>query len=289
MKVLIFGSNGQDGYYLSKLCKRRGCQVVAASRHNADHLGSIADPDFVRCVLDSAKPDIIFNLAALSSTAHASIAENNLTIGDGTLNILEAVDRLALKCKVFLSGSVLQFTNRGQPIDERTPWDSETPYAAVRNYSNFLARYYRTRGVNVYFGYLFHHESPRRPLHHIARAIADAAMRGMPIKINDATVMKEWNYAGDMVEAMWAFIHQDEIFEMCLGSGEVRSIYEWADACYSSFGLHAADFVEEAPLPEDHLTKRYQSDPKLLLHTGWRPRIGFDELARMMTQRTDTI
>ncbi len=286
MEVLIFGANGQDGYYLTRLCEHRGMSVAASSRHNAPFCGDVADAAFVTELIRARRPALVFHLAARSSTRHDAAAENHATIGTGTLNILEAVHRHSPQTRVFLAGSALQFANRGQPISEEDSFDAASPYATVRIYSNYLARYYRRLGVQVYFGYLFHHESPLRKPGHVSKTIADAARRAaagekFALELGDLSVEKEWTFAGDMVEAMWTLATQDSVAEANLGCGETHSIAEWAKACFDAVGRDWREFITERPAftPE---YARLVCNPARIFSLGWRPRTAFDTLARMM-------
>ena len=286
MEALIFGANGQDGYYLSRLCNNHGWSVAGVSRGHAPITGDVADAEFVTELIRVRRPDLVFHLAANSSTRHEAAKENLATIGAGTLNILEAVHRHSPQSRVFLAGSALQFVNRGRPIAEDDPFDAGSPYAAVRNYSNFLARYYRRLGLKVYFGYLFHHESPLRKPGHVSRTIADAAHRAaagekFTFEMGDLRVEKEWTFAGDTVEAMWTLVQQHEIFEANLGSGIAHSIADWAKACFNVVHRDWREYVIQKKLftPE---YSRLVANPARIQALGWRPKISLPQLAHMM-------
>jgi len=286
MEVLIFGANGQDGQYLSRLCQNRGWNVAAVSRSNSPIIGDVADGAFVTELIRARQPAMIFHLAARSTTRHDAAAENHATIGTGTLNILEAVHQHSRDSRVFLAGSALQFVNRGQPISEDDPLDAASPYATVRNYSNFLARYYRKLGVKVFFGYLFHHESSLRKPGHVSKTIADAARRAATgekflLELGDLSVEKEWTFAGDMVEAMLTLTQQDAVFEANLGSGRARSIADWAQTCFATvncdwrnYVTQKRDFTPEYP--------RLVANPSRIRALGWQPKTTLEQLARLM-------
>ena len=119
MKALIFGINSQDGFYLNEILKNSSVEVVGISRSAGSWLkGDVSDTDFVEGLIKSKNPDYIFHLAANSTTQHYTLFENHETISTGTLNILESVYKYSPKTKVFLSGSAMQFENKGLPIDE---------------------------------------------------------------------------------------------------------------------------------------------------------------------------
>jgi GDPmannose 4,6-dehydratase len=286
MEILIFGANGQDGQYLRRLGQARGWRVGAVARQQAPIIGDVADGGLVSRLIGERRPEMIFHLAARSSTGHEAAAENHATIGTGTLNILEAVHRHSRGSRVFLAGSALQFVNRGRPISEDDPMDAASAYAAVRNYSNFLARYYRQLGVNVFFGYLFHHESPLRKPGHVSQTIATAARRAgagekFRLELGDLSVEKEWTFAGDMVEAILALTQQDAILEANLGSGIAYSIADWAKACFAAVHCDWREYVVEKPgfAPE---YSRLVSNPSRIRSLGWQPRVTLDQLARLM-------
>jgi GDPmannose 4,6-dehydratase len=293
MEALIFGANGQDGHYLSRLCQRRGFGVAAVSRGNAPIVGDVADGPFVTDLVRTRKPALIFHLAARSTTRHDAAVENHATIGTGTLNILEAVHHFSPDSRVFLAGSALQFVNRGQPISEDDPWDAASPYAAARNYSNLLARYYRRLGVKVFFGHLFHHESPLRKPGHVSKTIADAARRAaggekFQLELGDLSVEKEWTFAGDMVEAMLTLTQQDAVFEANLGSGIPHRIADWAEACFAVVNRDWQDYVtQKSGFAAEY--PRLVSNPARIQALGWRPKTTFEELARLMVLEQEDV
>ncbi len=288
MEVLIFGANGQDGQYLSRLSKRRGFRVAAASRSDAPIVGDVADGAFVTELIRIRRPALVFHLAARSTTRHDAAAENHATIGKGTLNILEAVRQHSPDSKVFIAGSALQFVNRGDPISEDDPFDAGSPYAVVRNYSNLLARYYRQLGLKVYFGYLFHHESPLRKPGHVSKTIADAARRAgageqFRLELGDLSVEKEWTFAGEMVEAMWTLMNQESVFEANLGSGAGHTIADWAKACFDVVQRDWRDYISE----KRDFTPEYSrliANPVRIRALGWQPKTTLEQLARLMVQ-----
>ena len=286
MCVLIFGVNGQDGYYLSRLCEHEGCEVIGVSRTEGSVLGDVADRELVVDLIRQHEPDFVFHLAARSSTRLNAAFENHATIGTGSLNILEAVHAHSPRTRVFLAGSGLQFRNPGTPICEEDPFEAANPYAATRIYATYLARYFRRLGVRVYFGYLFHHESPRRKPGHLSRMIADAARKAgrgeaARLEVGDLTVEKEWTFAGDIVAAMWKLVNQDKLYEANLGTGIARSVEDWVRSCFDVVGLDWRDYVSrkegfQAEYP------RLVSNPARIHSLGWQPRVDLAELAGMM-------
>jgi len=132
MKAIIFGINGQDGYYLTQLLTLNRVDVIGVSRSNAEFSGDVADYSFVESIIKHHRPHYIFHFAANSTTRHFALFDNHKAISTGTLNILECVRLYCPTAKVFLSGSAMQFKNEGVPIDEQTPFEASSPYSIAR-------------------------------------------------------------------------------------------------------------------------------------------------------------
>jgi GDPmannose 4,6-dehydratase len=287
MKVLIFGANGQDGFYLNNLLLKNGLKVIKVSRNNSDVNADISDYSSVEKIVKQYQPNYVFHLAANSSTRHDTLFENHASISTGTLNLLESVRLYCPSAKVFLSGSAMQFKNNGTPIDELTPFEASSPYSIARIQSVYAARYYRDKfNLKIYVGYFFNHDSPLRTEKHVNQKIAKAVNRialgsNEKLELGNIEVQKEFNYAGDIVEAVWNLVNQDIIFEAVIGSGEAHTIHEWLEYCFSQKKM---DWQKCVVLQNDFVPeyKILVSNPQLIKSLGWQPKVGFNQLANMM-------
>lgn len=280
MKAIIFGASGQDGHYLGQLLAGQRIECISVSR-SSGVIGDVSDREFVESLIKEHRPGYIFHLAANSTTRHEALFENHAAISTGTLNILESVYRHSPDSRVFLSGSAMQFENNGIPINEFGPFVASSPYAVSRIQSVYAASYFRSLSLKIYVGYFFNHDSPLRKPSHINKKIAIAAGNGGKIEIGDVTVKKEFNFAGDMMEAVWLLVNQDDFFEAVIGSGEAHSIEEWLELCFGIAGRNWRDHVTQSP----NFIREYNilvSDPGLIMSLGWRPKVGIAELAKMM-------
>ena len=242
--------------------------------------------NFVENIIKKEKPEYIFHFAANSSTRHDTLFENHETISTGTLNILESVKRHSPESRVFITGSGVQFENKGNPISETDNFEAKSPYSIARIQSVYAARYFRSLGVRVYVGYLFHHESPLRKENHISKMIANAVKRiangsNEKITLGDISVKKEWAFAGDIAEGIFTLINQDKIFEACIGTGKAYSIQDWLEICFDRINKDWKEYVnlKESFLPE---YKILVSDPSTINSLGWKPKITFENLCDMM-------
>jgi GDPmannose 4,6-dehydratase len=286
MKALIFGANGQDGYYLHELCKLKGIDPIGIARSGNGFLGNVADYGQVEQLIKQYLPIYIFHLAANSTTRHDALFENHETISTGTLNILEAVKKHSPTSKVFITGSGLQFRNTGNPISEHNEFEANSAYSVARIHSVYAARYYRSLGIRAYVGYLFHHESPHRKASHVSKMIALAAQRiaagsDEMLEIGDIAVRKEWTYARDVMQGIMTLVEQDEVFEATVGSGLAYSIQDWLEQCFTLIGRDWHDHVKLRPGFVSEY-KQLVSNPETINTLGWHPVTTFADLARMM-------
>jgi len=286
MKAIIFGITGQDGFYLRKLLTEQKVSVIGISRNEGDFVGDVANFEFVNNLLKTNQPDLIFHLAANSTTRHEALFENHETISTGTLNILESVYRHCPHCKVFLSGSGLQFLNTGAPINESSPFIASNAYNISRIQSVYAARYYRTLGIPVYVGYFFNHESPHRSTRHVSKMIIEAVKRiskggNEIIEIGNLSTKKEWTFAGDVVNAVWKLVSQNTVFEAVIGSGVAYSIQDWIEICFGLIKKDWAAFVKQKEIFQSEY-EILVSDPGLIKSLGWEPEVPIKRLAEIM-------
>jgi GDPmannose 4,6-dehydratase len=287
MKAIIFGANGQDGFYLINLLQQQNLAVIGVSRSGDFLKTDIATYMEVADLVKRHQPNFIFHLAANSTTRHDAMFENHQTISTGTLNILEAVKQFSPHTKVFISGSGLQFINQDKPIKEKDAFEAKDAYSVSRIQSVYAARYFRKQfGINTYIGYFFNHDSPRRSERHMAQKIAAGALRiaggsNEVLEIGDINTTKEWTFAGDVVEGIWCLVNQEDVFEANLGSGLGYSIEDWLNECFGLIGKNWKDYVE---IKKGFKAEYNQlvSDSSLIHSLGWKPTTSLKQLAEMM-------
>lgn len=286
--AIIFGGGGQDGLFLRDLLSSSGYDVLSFARPggaNGPFL-DVSEFDQVENVIRDRRPDVVFHLAARSSTSHEVVLDNHRAIVDGALAVIESVDRHAPGTRVFLASSALVFRNVGRPITEEDELVTDTAYAMARAEALQIARYYRERGRKVFVGFLFHHESPFRPPHSLARRIAAGVVeiyrgRQNSLSIGSPSVTKEWTWAGDTVEAIVRLVNQDEIFEACIGSGIGKTIRDYASACCEVLGVSLYEHLVEVPGFKVEYPLLVSGSSKIR-SLGWVPKIDLFSLAFRM-------
>ncbi len=286
-KAVIFGSNGQDGYYLKRLVEANGLKCLTVSRASANMLGDVSDFQMVSGIIQREIPDFVFHLAAVSNEAHSFIFENHSAISTGALNILEAVRLYAPYAKVFLSGSGLQFKNVGLQIDENSPFELNSIYSVARIHSVLMSRYFRDFfGVNVYVGYLFNHDSPIRSERYLCQKVAQTAVKiklgfQSELVLENMGSIREFAYASDIVEGIWFLVNQEESFEAVIGTGIGYSLLDWIERCFDSVKVDWRSHVSfkiEQPSARPALVSR----PVTINNIGWYPRYSIDKFAEVM-------
>lgn len=286
--VLIFGGTGQDGFFLKKILVNLKYSVKIYSSNNQikSHQINISNYAKVKKVIKIYQPEIIFHFAAKSSTEHKFIIKNHNAIVIGALNILESVYKYSPKSKVFIASSGLVFKNDNKPISELSLLDSSSAYAVARIEALYLARYYRTKGLKVYVGFLFNHESPLRIEESVVREVTKGAIDvyyGLKknINIRNPNIIKEWMWAGDAMNAIMVFIKQEKEFEICIGDGIGKSISDYAHTCFKLLNITNRSKI----LINQHYdlnSSRFISNPQKIKSLGWKPNNNFLFLAKQM-------
>lgn len=317
-KALITGITGQDGSYLAELLLQKGYEVHGiirrASTFNTDridhlykdphdpearlflHYGDLTDGTGLRRILEKVQPDEVYNLGA-QSHVKVSFEQPEYTadvVATGTLRLLEALrDYIKVSGKevrIYQAGSSEMFGASPPPQNEKTPFYPRSPYAAAKVAAYWYAVNYREAyGMFICNGILFNHESPRRGETFVTRKITRAVGRikmGLQEKLylGNLEAKRDWGYAGDYVEAMWLMLQQSEPDDYVVATGESHSVREFLEEAFGYVGLDWRRYVEVdpryfRPTEVDHL----QGDAtKARAKLGWRPKVSFKELVRMM-------
>jgi len=260
------------------------------------YYGDSTDGAGLRQLLDSTQPDEIYNLAA-QSHVRVSFDQAEYTadvVALGTLRILddlrEHVRAGGRDVRLYQAGSSEMFGAAAPPQSEKTAFYPRSPYAVSKVAAHWYAINYREAyGLFIANGILFNHESPRRGetfvTRKITRGIAHIKL-GLQKKLflGNLDARRDWGYARDYVEAMWAMLQQPEPDDYVIATGESHSVQEFLDASAAYCGLNWTEHVEIdpryfRPTEVNHL----EGDPrKAMEKLGWKPRTSFSELVALM-------
>jgi GDPmannose 4,6-dehydratase len=316
--ALITGITGQDGSFLAEFLLQKKYEVHGivrrASTFNTDrldpiyadphepnvnlrlHYGDLTDGTGLRHIVEKVHPDEIYNLGA-QSHVRVSFDQPEYTgdvVATGTLRLLEVVRDYVERCgksvRVYQAGSSEMFGATAPPQNEKTPFYPRSPYAVGKVAAHWYGVNYR-EAYNLFLanGILFNHESQRRGETFVTRKITRALGRikhGLQKKLflGNLDAKRDWGYAGDYVEAMWLMLQQDTPDDFVVATGEAHSVGEFLDAAGACCGLDWTKYVEIdrryfRPTEVDYLLGDASKAREQL---GWKPRVGFQELVRMM-------
>jgi GDPmannose 4,6-dehydratase len=312
-KALITGITGQDGSYLAELLCTKGYEVHGLKRRSSslntdriDHLyvdfhqsanfflhyADLTDGSSLAWLLTELQPDEIYNLGAQSHVKVSfDIPEYTAdVVGLGTARLLEAIRRTGLRCRFYQASSSEMFGKTPPPQSETSLFHPRSPYACAKVFAHQLTINYReSYGLHASCGILFNHESPRRGETFVTRKITRAAARisvGVKEKLylGNLEARRDWGFAGDYVEAMWAMLQQDRAADYVIGTGESHSVREFAEHAFAHLGLDWRDHVEIDPryFRPAEVDGLCADCSKARGAFGWEPRVRFEELVRMM-------
>jgi GDPmannose 4,6-dehydratase len=303
--ALITGIAGQDGFYLSQLLRSKGYEVYGLDRPGKQPESGLCEQSYeldlsrdpIGELLDTIRPDEIYNLAGLSQVAASfeDPVEFALVNGVGAVRLLEAVrrnrDRLGREARVYQASTSEMFGSAGAaPQNESTPFRPRSPYACSKVMAHVATINFREAfGLFACCGILFNHESPRRPERFVTRKITSAAARiklgsRERLSLGNVDVRRDWGFAGDYVEAMWLMLQQDRPDDYVIATGETHSVREFGEEVFGYLGLDWASQVTTDPalLRPTDIECVCGDASKAERELGWRPRMTFRELARMM-------
>jgi GDPmannose 4,6-dehydratase len=317
-RALITGITGQDGSLLAELLLSKGYEVHGvvrrASTFNTDRLdgvytdpheraaqmylyyGDLSDGTGLRRILETVKPDEIYNLAA-QSHVRVSFDQSEYTadvVATGTLRLLEAVRDFvkgaAGSVRIYQAGSSEMFGAAPPPQNESTAFYPRSPYAVSKVAAHWYCVNYREAyGLFISNGILFNHESPRRGETFVTRKITRALTRialGLQKKLflGNLNARRDWGYAGDYVESMWMMLQRPEPDDYVIATGESHSIRDFLDTAAGHCGVDWKEHVETdpryfRPTEVDHLAGDARKARRDL---GWAPKVSFEQLVKMM-------
>ena len=268
--ALITGVTGQDGAYLAEFLLEKGYHVHGikrrASLFNTDrvdhlyqdphesnrdfvlHYGDTTDATNLLRVIQSVKPDEIYNLAAQSHVAVSFETPEYTANADGlgTLRMLESIRILGMdKTARFYQASTSELFGKVQetPQTERTPFYPRSPYAVAKLYAYWITVNYREAyGLYACNGILFNHESPIRGETFVTRKITRAVARivlGLQEKLylGNLDARRDWGHARDFIEAQWLMLQQEQPEDFVIATGRQHSVREFVQIAFAQAGI----------------------------------------------------
>lgn len=306
--ALITGILGQDGGYLTEQLQADGWAVygLASATDNAGgvagatiHGGDLTDAAAMASVLAKVEPDVVFNLAGISSVTRswadplATTRVNAL----GAITLLEAVRR-----RQDVAGRQIRFVQASSaeifgdpniaPQTENTPIRPINPYGATKAFAHQAVGLYRQRGLFAVSLILYNHESPRRPATFVTGKIAAgvaaiAEGRQRRLTLGNLEARRDWGWAPDFVRGMRLAAAAPEPNDYILATGQTRSVRDFTRAAFAHIGVSDYESyvdidkglfrpVDSAELVGDASRARHE--------LGWAPTKAFGEIVAAMVE-----
>lgn len=328
-KALITGITGQDGSYLAELLLEKGYEVHGIIRRSSSintdridhiygkirlHYGDLTDTSNITTIIESIKPDEIYNLGAQSHVKVSfEIPEYTAQVDAlGTLRILEAIKILGLQktTKMYqASTSELYGLVQETPQKETTPFYPRSPYGIAKLYGYWITKNYReSYDMFACTGILFNHESPRRGETFVTRKITRAFLNIIHdeqdyLYLGNLNAKRDWGHAKDFVEAMWLMLQQDKPDDYVIATGKQYSVREFVERVAAYHGIHLAwrgEGLDEVGYDKNTGDVYVKVDPKYFrpaevetllgdstkarIELGWTPKHSFDDLVLDMCE-----
>lgn len=241
-RVLIFGAGGFVGSYLCKEFLNNGYKVSGTDKGEGSALPSEVDfyktdlmqADEVEKLIGQIQPDIIVNLAAISSVgASWNMPQTTMAINViGALNIMEAARKSEQKPRILFVGSSEEYVISENPLDENTQLNANNPYGISKVTQEQFAKLYREQyGLKIYCVRPFNHtgigQRDTFVLPSFCKQIAEIDKSGKDgkIQVGNLKVKRDFSHVKDVVRAYRMIVESDNCNQIYnVGSGNAYSL-----------------------------------------------------------------
>lgn len=301
-KVLITGADGFIGSHLTEHLMEKGYEVKAFTYYNSFNTwgwldtfpkeklseleifqGDIRDPNGVREAMKGV--DGVFHLAALIAIPFSyhspdSYVDTNIK---GTLNVLQAARDLELERVLITSTSEVYGTAQYVPIDEKHPYQGQSPYSATKIGADRLAEsFYRSFGLPVTIVRPFNTFGPRQSARAVIPTIITQLLAGKEeISLGSLTPTRDFNYVKDTANGFYEIARSDRTIgeEINIATQREISIGDLAHELIRQINPQAKIVCDQQRTrPEKSEVNRLLGcNEKILRLTDWKPAYTFEQ------------
>lgn len=301
-KVLVTGADGFIGSHLTEQLVKAGYPVKAFVFYNSfgrrgwlDTLpvdiqkeieffsGDIRDPNGVREAIKGV--DGIFHLAALIAIPFSyhspdSYVDTNIK---GTLNVLQAARAMETSKILITSTSEVYGTAQYVPIDEKHPYQGQSPYSATKIGADRLAEsFYRSFNMPISIVRPFNTYGPRQSARAVIPTIVSQLLAGNEeIKLGSLTPTRDFNYVLDTVNGFKAIYESADTVgeEVNIATMKEISIGMLAEEIIKQINPSAKIVCDEERLrpQKSEVNRLLGSNEKIKKLTNWRPQYSLEQ------------
>ena len=301
-RVLVTGADGFIGSHLVESLLEKGYEVKAFSYYNSfntwgwldtlpkDKLreievftGDIRDPNGVREAMKGVEE--VFHLAALIAIPFSyhspdSYVDTNIK---GTLNVLQAARQLETQRVLVTSTSEVYGTAQYVPIDEKHPYQGQSPYSATKIGADRLAEsFYRSFNMPISIVRPFNTFGPRQSARAVIPTIISQLLAGKEeIKLGALTPTRDFNYVKDTASGFIAIAESEKTIgeEINIATQQEISIGDLAQEIISQINPKAKIICDEQRLrPEkSEVNRLLGSNEKIKKLTDWKQQYTFEQ------------
>jgi GDPmannose 4,6-dehydratase len=154
-----------------------------------------------------------------------------------------------------------------------------------------VANYRDSYGLYACSGILFNHESPLRPRRFVTRKVIAAAVRiahgsDEQLVLGDLAIRRDWGWAPEYVEAMWAMLQQERPEDLVIATGTADSLEEFVDTAFTTLGLNWRDHVrtDASLFRPSEIHCGFGDASKAATRLDWKARTLMPEVVRRMVE-----
>lgn len=300
--MLVTGADGFIGSHLTEELVKKGYDVKAFVYYNSfntwgwldtlpsaimSHVeifqGDIRDPHGVKEAMKEC--DAVFHLAALIAipfSYHSPDAYVDTNI-KGTLNILQAARELEIDRVLVTSTSEVYGTAQYVPIDEKHPYQGQSPYSATKIGADRLAEsFYRSFNLPVTIVRPFNTYGPRQSARAVIPTIITQLLSGKEeIKLGSLTPTRDFNYVKDTASGFIEIYKSDRTIgeEINIATQQEISIGELAEELIRQINPNAKVICDEQRIrPEkSEVNRLLGANNKIRRLTDWKPQYTFEK------------
>lgn len=301
-KILITGADGFIGSHLTEELVKQGYQVRAFALYNSFNtwgwldtlpneimdnvevfIGDVRDPNGIKEAMKDC--DAVFHLAALIAIPFSyhspdTYVDTNIK---GTLNVLQAARDLGTERVLVTSTSEVYGTAQYVPIDEKHPYQGQSPYSATKIGADRLAEsFYRSFDLPVSIVRPFNTYGPRQSARAVIPTIITQLLAGKTeIKLGSLTPTRDFNFVKDTANGFIKIYESDKTIgeEINIATQHEISIGQLAEELIRQINPQATIVCDKERLrPEKSEVNRLLGSNEKILHlTDWKPQYTFEQ------------